>query len=52
MDIDRGDSPPVCQKPDTLPLKHYNWVQQEIEKHWNVLVLSKRALACGQALFL
>ena len=31
MDIDMGDSPPVCQKPCTLPLKHYNWVQQEIE---------------------
>ena len=26
-----GDSPPVCQKPYTLPLKHYTWVQQEIE---------------------
>ena len=32
MDIDMGDSPPVCQKPYTLPLKHYTWVQQEIEK--------------------
>ena len=31
MDIDMGDSPPVCQKPYTLPLKHYNQVQQEIE---------------------
>ena len=31
MDIDMGDSPLVCQKPYTLPLKHYNWVQQEIE---------------------
>ena len=31
MDIDTGDSPLVCQKPYTLPLKHYNWVQQEIE---------------------
>ena len=31
MDIDMGDSPPVCQKLYTLPLKHYNWVQQEIE---------------------
>ena len=31
MDIDMDDSPPVCQKPYTLPLKHYNWVQQEIE---------------------
>ena len=31
MDIDMGDSPSVYQKPYTLPLKHYNWVQQEIE---------------------
>ena len=31
MDIDMGDTPPVCQKPYTLPLKHYTWVQQEIE---------------------
>ena len=31
MDIDKGDSPPVCQKLYTLPLKHYSWVQQEIE---------------------
>ena len=26
-----GDSPPICQKPYNLPLKHYNWVQQEIK---------------------
>ena len=31
MNIYIGDSPPVCQKPYTLPLKHYTWVQQEIE---------------------
>ena len=31
MDIDTGDSPPVCQRPYTLPLKHYSWVQKEIE---------------------
>ena len=31
MDIDTGDSSPVCQKLYTLPLKHYSWVQQEIE---------------------
>ena len=30
MDIDTGDSPPICQKPYTLPLKHYEWVQEEI----------------------
>ena len=31
MDIDTGDSPLSTKKPYTLPLKHYNWVQQEIE---------------------
>ena len=31
MDIDTGDSPPSAKKPYTLPLKHYDWVQQEIE---------------------
>ena len=28
MDIDTGDSPPVCQKPYNLPLKHREWVQK------------------------
>ena len=31
MDIDTGDSPPVSSRPYTLPLKHYVWVQREIE---------------------
>ena len=31
MDIDTSDSPPSMKKPYTLPLKHYDWVQQEIE---------------------
>ena len=31
MHVDTGDSPPICQKPYTLPLKHYSWVQLEIE---------------------
>ena len=31
MDIDTGDSPPSVKKPYTPPLKHYDWVQQEIE---------------------
>ena len=31
MEIDTGDSLPVTQSPYTLPLKHYNWVRQEIE---------------------
>ena len=31
MDIDAGNSPPVSSRPYTLPLKHYEWVQREIE---------------------
>ena len=31
MDIDTGDSPPVCQKPYNLPLKHREWVQKELQ---------------------
>ena len=31
MYVDTGENLPVCQKPYTLPLKHYSWVQQEIE---------------------
>ena len=31
MDIDTGDSPPISSRSYTLPLKHYEWVQREIE---------------------
>ena len=31
MEIDTGNHPPVASKPYTLPLKHYEWVQREIE---------------------
>ena len=31
MDIDTGDSLPSTKKPYTLPLKHFDWVQQDIE---------------------
>ena len=31
MEIDTGDSPPTTQKPYTLPLKHAEWVQKELE---------------------
>ena len=47
MDIDTGDSPPVSSRPYTLPLKHYEWVQREIEslEHAGVITksMSKRA---------
>ena len=31
MEIDMGDSPPITQKPYTLPLKHAAWIQKELE---------------------
>ena len=31
MEIDMGDSPPITQKPYTLPLKHAEWVQKVSE---------------------
>ena len=32
MDIDTDDHPPICQKPYTLALKHYKWVQKEVDQ--------------------
>ena len=31
VEIDTGDSPPITQKPYTLPLKHPEWIQRELE---------------------
>ena len=31
MEIDTGNHPPIASKPYTLLLKHYDWVQKEIE---------------------
>ena len=31
MEIDTGNSVPLAQSPYTLPLKHYDWVRNEIE---------------------
>ena len=31
MEIDTGNHPPIASKPYTLPLKHYKWVQREME---------------------
>ena len=41
MDIDTGDSPPVSLRPYTLPLKHYEWVQREIESLERAGVITK-----------
>ena len=31
MDLETGDSPPICQRPYSLPLKHVEWVTKELE---------------------
>ena len=31
MEIETGDSPPVCQQPYNLALKHVEWVQKELQ---------------------
>ena len=31
MEIETGNHPPIASKPYTLPLKHYEWIQKEIE---------------------
>ena len=47
MDIDIGDSPPVCQRPYNLPLKHREWVQKELEtlERAGVIEVSRLGLA-------
>ena len=41
MDIDTGDSPLVSSRPYTLHLKHYEWVQREIESLERAGVITK-----------
>ena len=41
MDIDTGDSPMVSSRPYILPLKHYEWVQREIESLEHAGVITK-----------
>ena len=40
-DIDTGDHPPICQKPYTLALKHYEWVQKEVEQHEQMGIITR-----------
>ena len=42
MDIDTGDSAPVSSRPYTLSLKHYEWIQREIESLECAGVITKR----------
>ena len=41
MDIDTGDSPLVSSRLYTLPLKHYEWIQREIESLERAGVINK-----------
>ena len=41
MDINTGDSPPVCQRPYSLPLKHVEWVTKELEISEKAGVISR-----------
>ena len=47
MDVDTGDSPPVSSRPYTLPLKHYEWVQREIESLERAGVITKSMSTCA-----
>ena len=49
MHVDTGDSPPICQKPYTLPLKHYSWVQQEVETPRESRYHQKEPQSMGQS---
>ena len=46
MEIDTGESPLITQKPYTLPLKHAEWVQKELE------ILEKAGVYCEKCLTL
>ena len=41
MDVDTGNSPLINSRPYTLPLKHYEWIQKEIESLELVGVITK-----------
>ena len=49
MDIDTGDSPPSAKKPYMLPLKHYDWVQQEIESLERAGIITRSVSPMGQS---
>ena len=41
IDVGTGDSPPISSRPYPLPLKHYEWVQKEIESLECAGIISK-----------
>ena len=44
MEIETGDSPPVCQRPYHLPLKHIDWVQKELNTLVKAGVITRSVL--------
>ena len=46
MDIDTRASPPISSRPYTLPLKHYEWVQREIESLAWAAVIKRSMSKC------
>ena len=42
MNIDKGNHPPIVQKPYTLQLKPTQWVQEELEMLQNIRIILQR----------
>ena len=49
MEIETGDSPPVCQRPYNLPLKHIDWVQKELNTLEKAGVITRSGFTMGQS---
>ena len=47
MDIDTGNSPPIASRPYTLPLKHYEWVRNEITTLERAGIITKSISTLG-----
>ena len=47
IDIDTGDHPSIPQKPYTLPLKHDQWINEELEMLENAGVISRSVSPCS-----
>ena len=47
--LTQGTHPPFVKKPYTFPLKHYSWVQQEIETLERAGIIKKSPQSMGQS---
>ena len=51
MEIDTGNHPPpIASKPYTLPLKHYEWVQREIETLEHAGIIERMGITSSHCL--